>query len=361
MRRESSEYLQAVYEAIWTRLGAPPEEARIYARCFVRADLAGKETQGIACIPLVYPWIRRGGIEFGRPIKVVKEDAGFALVDGQRGPGQVVCTRAMELAIEKARTATVASVWVRNSNDFTMASNYSTMALEHDYFGLAMSNGVPLVAPWGGRDPVFNTSPMSFAVPAGAEKPIVFDGAMSAVYHGHVVLAARQRRLMPESPLVDDDGRITNDPVPLIVDPFDRNSPQRGAIRTLGAKGFAWVLLVEVLSGIMSGGASAPEIPFDQSAEMPWTGGMFLMAINVGNLVDLEAFKIKVDGIIRNCKASRLADGFKEIVLPGERAQREADRRARDGVPIRDEDWANIVGIAGELGVDLDALRSRVN
>jgi L-2-hydroxycarboxylate dehydrogenase (NAD+) len=361
MRRESSEYLQAVYEAIWKRLGAPAEEARIYARCFVRADLAGKDTQGIACIPLVYPWIRKGGIAFGRPTKVVKEDTGFALVDGQRGPGQVVCTRAMQLAIEKARTATVASVWVRNSNDFTMASNYSTMALEHDFFGLAMSNGVPLVAPWGGRDPVFNTSPMSFAVPAGAEKPIVFDGAMSAVSHGHVVLAARQRRLMPDSPIVDENGRTTSDPVPLIVDPFDRNSPQRGAIRTLGAKGFAWVILVEVLSGIMSGGASAPEIPFDQSAEMPWTGGMFLMAINVGNLIDLDAFKAKVDGLIRSCKASRMADGFSEIVLPGERAQREADRRARDGIPVRDEDWANIVRIAGELGVDLDALRSQVS
>ena len=162
---------------------------------------------------------------------------------------------------------------------------------------------------------------------------------------------------MPESPLVDEDGRITNDPVPLIADPFDRNSAQRGAIRTLDAKGFAWVILVEVLSGIMSGGASAPEIPFDQSAEMPWTGGMFLMAINVGNLVDLDAFKAKVDGVIRNCKASRLADGFSEIVLPGERAQREAERRGRDGVPIRDEDWSNIVRIAEELGLDLDALR----
>ena len=358
MRRETSEYLQRVYEAIWTSLGAPPDEAEIYARCFVKADLAGKETQGIACIPLVYPWVRRGGIEFGRPIKVLKEGAGFALIDGQRGPGQVVCTKAMQIAIEKARTAAVASVWVRNSNDFTMASNYSTMALEHDYFGLAMSNGVPLVAPWGGRDPVFNTSPLSFAVPAGAEKPIVFDGAMSAVSHGHAVLAAREQRRMPGSPLVGDDGRITDDPVPLIADPFDRNSPQRGAIRALGAKGFAWLILVEVLSGIMSGGAPAPEIPFDQSAEMPWTGGMFLMAIDVGRLVDIDAFKAKVDGMIRNCKTSRLAEGFSEIVLPGEWAQREAERRARDGVPLRDEDWASIVRIAGEVGVDLDALRS---
>ena len=105
------------------------------------------------------------------------------LIDGNRGPGQVVATQAMEIAIEKAKNATVGLAWVRNSNDFTMASSYATMALEHDFIGLAMSNGVPLVSTWGGRDPVFNTNPLAFVVPAGTEKPIIFDGAMSSVSH----------------------------------------------------------------------------------------------------------------------------------------------------------------------------------
>lgn len=359
MLKEPADYLQAVYEALWRKCGASDEEARIIARCFLAADLFGKETQGIAAIPLLYPFARDGGVRFGAPIEVVKEGPGFALVDGHHGSGHVVATRAMEIAIAKAREATVGSVWVRNANDFTMATNYPIMALEHDYFGLAMCNGVPLVAPWGGRDAVFNTNPMAYAIPAGDELPIVYDGATSAVSHGHVVLAARDGARLPADQLVGEDGRFTDDPTPLVADPFDRGSEQLGAILALGgAKGFGWSILVDVLSGLMAGMATAKDIPIHQSAEHPWTGGIFVMAVNIANLVELDAFKAKVDGLIRNCKGSRLAEGFSEIVMPGERAQREAARRRRDGVPLRGEDWANVVRIAAELDVDLEALRT---
>ena len=357
MRTETAEYLRRAYQAIWHALGSRGEEAEIYARCFVRADLLGKETQGIACLPLVYPWIKAGAIQFGRPLTTVREGPSFALVDGNSGPGQVCATRAMAIAIDKAREHTVGCVWVRNANDFTLATAYAEMALEHDYFGLAMSNGVPLVAAWGGREPIFNTNPMSFVVPAGEELPIIYDGATSAVSHGHVVLAARDGRTMPDDPLVGDHGTATGDAVSLITDVFDRNSEQLGAIRPLGPKGFGWLILVEVLSSLMAGGSRAIEIPNHQSAEDPWTGGFFLMAVDIAALVDLDHFKGEVDQLIRSCRGSERADGISEIVMPGERAQREAERRAREGIPLRDEDWASLQRIAGEVGVDLDSLR----
>jgi LDH2 family malate/lactate/ureidoglycolate dehydrogenase len=362
MHRESAGFLQAVYESTWRGLGASTDEARIMANCFVRSDLAGagrgKEIAGIAAFPLVYRWVRSGGIRFGAPLTVVKEGASFALVDGGHGPGQVVTTRAMEIAIRKAREATVGCVWIRNGNDYCMATNYPVMALEHDFFGLAMSNGVPLVAPWGGREPVFNTSPMSFAIPAGQENPIVFDGSTSSVSHGTVVISARDRLRLPPHSYVDEDGHITDDPVPVTLDAYDRNSEQLGAILPLGPKGYGWLILVDVLSALMCGMSTAKDLPWNGSEDDPWTGGIFVMAINIGNLVDLNEFKAKVDGLIQNCKSARLADGFSEIVMPGERAMRETERRRREGVPLRDEDWGNVVTIAAEVGIDLEALRA---
>ena len=162
---------------------------------------------------------------------------------------------------------------------------------------------------------------------------------------------------MAGSPLVDQDGRATGDAGPLISDPFDRNSEQLGAIRPLGAKGFGWLILVEVVSSLMAGGSRALDIPFHQSAEDPWTGGFFLMAVDIGALVDLDHFKAEVDRLVRSCRSSERAEGFSEIVMPGERAQREAERRQREGIPLRDEDWGNVERIAGEVGVDLEALR----
>ena len=145
MRHVSADYLGAVYEAILRRCGASTEEARQYAQCFLNTDLHGKDTQGIALVPLVYPRIRRGAIRFGAPIKVVEEGPNFAIIDGGYGPGPVVATKAMEIAIEKARAATLGAVWIRNTNAYTMAADYPMMALEHDFFGFAACNGVPLV------------------------------------------------------------------------------------------------------------------------------------------------------------------------------------------------------------------------
>ena len=81
------------------------------------------------------------------------------------------------------------------------------------------------------------------------------------------------------------------------------------------------------------------------------------MAVDIGHLVDIDEFKAKVDGLIGNCKSSRPAQGFSEIIMPGERALKEAERRRREGIPLRDEDWANLVAIAREEGIEVEALR----
>ena len=98
----SAEYLRRVYAAIATALGADEEEAGTFARCFVDTDLRGKDTQGIKWIPGVATWVRRGAARFGAPFTIVQEGPAYALVDGGHGVGQVVATRAMDLAIRKA-------------------------------------------------------------------------------------------------------------------------------------------------------------------------------------------------------------------------------------------------------------------
>ena len=80
------------------------------------------------------------------------------------------------------------------------------------------------------------------------------------------------------------------------------------------------------------------------------------MAIDVNALMPLDQFKAKIDDLIRSVKRSRTAEGFSEILLPGERAQREAERRRREGVPVRDEEWGNVVAIAQEIDLDLKSL-----
>ncbi len=355
MRTESADNLRRNYEEIARRLGADDEEAAIFARPFIGADLRGRDTQGIACIPLVYPWFRDGGLEFGTPTTVVVDLPGLAIVDGAHGPGQVVAARAMDIAIEKAKSAGAACVWVRRTNDFTMASSYAMQALEHDCVGIAMSNGVPLVAPWGGRIPLFNTCPAAWAVPAGKYDPIVHDAAFSAVSHGVAVMAARDGRKLSGTPLVDENGTATDDPGPLILDPFDRNSPQLGAIQALGAKGSGWLFFVDIIAGVLSGGTTGTKIPFNPTRDQRSTVGHWLVAISLAALGDPDELKAGVDEVIELTKASAPAEGFDEVRYPGEAAGATQRERLRDGVPVREEHWEQLEAIADELGMQLMA------
>jgi L-2-hydroxycarboxylate dehydrogenase (NAD+) len=356
MRVFSARYLQRVYEAFAKTFRANGDEAAIFARCLVTADLQGKETQGMALFPLIYHLLRDSAAAFGTPIRMVKEGVAYAILDGGHGLGQVVATRAMEIAIQKAREAGVAAVWARNTNDIGMVANYSMQALPHDYVGIAMTNGVAFVAPWGGRDQIFSTNPISVAIPAGEERPILIDTSTSALSHGKVIMAARDHIELAAPLLVNELGRFVADPAPVIANAFDRESPQRGAILPLGHKGYNWVLLVDVLTGIMSGMTASKDIPEHPTKAHPATLGQFFMAINVSALMPIDQFKAKIDDLIRSVKRSRTAEGFTEILLPGERAQREAERRGQEGISVRDEEWKNIVAIARERGIDLDAL-----
>jgi LDH2 family malate/lactate/ureidoglycolate dehydrogenase len=353
----SAAYLERVCLEIARHFGAGEEEARIFARCFLLPDLRGHTTQGMAYLPTeVLPWLRDEITGFGRPFTVLNEGPAFAVVDGGHGLGQIVATRAMELAIRKARAAGVASVWVQNTTDFTMASNYTILALEQDCVGLVMSDGPRLVAPWGGRDPLFCTNPLSLAVPAGAEIPIVIDMATSAVSYGHVVRMARDGQRAQGPLLVDEAGQVTDDPAPLIVDPSKRESEIRGALLPLGPKGFGWLILVEVFAGLLSGAEASFNAVYPPTSQQPSTIGFYLMAIDVSRLMPVERFKAKVDAFIRAIKSSQPAEGFEQIVLPGERAAREEARRRREGVPMRDDEWAQLVAACNELGLDLEQL-----
>jgi LDH2 family malate/lactate/ureidoglycolate dehydrogenase len=106
----------------------------------------------------------------------------------------------------------------------------------------------------------------------------------------------------------------------------------------------------------MSGMTASKDVPEPPTKERPSTLGQFLMAIDVSALMPLDQFKAKIDDLIRSIKKSRPAEGFSEILLPGERAQREAERRKRKGIPVRDEEWGNVVAIARGLELDLHTL-----
>lgn len=345
------ERLSELYRRFARHHGAGEEEAATFAANLLRADLRGHTSQGIGLLPYCDELIAEGAMAFGRPFEVLRETAATALVDGHRGVGQVIGTRAMGLAIAKARELGVGLVSVRRSSDFAMASAYALQALEAGQIGLAMSTGPLLVAPWGGRDARFCTNPIALAVPAGERDPIVIDMATSAYSMGAVVRAARDRRRLDGAAVVDADGRYTDDPAVAILDVMHRESRMAGALLPAGPKGFAWVLLVELLAGLLSGErqweAERPASPDERPAHY----GQTFLAIGIEHFQEPAAFAAAADRMIATLASTRPAQGFERVRLHGAEAAAE-ERRCRDqGVPVRSEEWEMVEELTQRLGI----------
>lgn len=355
MPKFSKQQLTHAIEALAKACGAPADEARTFAQCHVRADLRGHATQGLQIVNIIFDFLASGVEKFAVETPILKEGPAFAVMDGNRGVGCVVATRAMDYAIKKAQTSGIACVWVRQGGIFSMASNYAMQALDHDQIGIAAENGVPFVAPWGGRDPFFSTNPFSMAIPSEKELPIVIDMAAGSFSAGNVLAAKKAGKRMPSPHLVDKAGNYTDNPSSIDMAPDHQIN--LGGIVAQGPRGYGWTIMVEMLAGILSGmEASYKNIVDTHNNQIDLNHGQFFMAINVQSLMQVDIFKQKVDQFIQSLTSNRPATGFESVRLPGEQAAINEKNYLENGIPVQDRDWDQFCKQGNTLGLDMNAI-----
>ena len=85
-------------------------------------------------------------------------------------------------------------------------------ALPHGMIGLAMTNALPTMAPWGGRRQDRRHQPARGRLPAAEEPPIVLDIAFGATAHGKIRVYQQKGFPIPEGWASDEDGNPTTEP-----------------------------------------------------------------------------------------------------------------------------------------------------
>jgi hypothetical protein len=187
-----AEALRAFIAAAFEKVGMPAADASTVAALMTDADLHGADGHGVFRLPQYIRRIRAGGVNLNPDIRVFKERAGMALVNGDNGMGHLVMKRAAEVAIEKARTAGVAWVGAQWSNHAGPASLYARMPLAADMIGLYLAVGnANHLPPWGGIEMLLSTNPIAAAIPAGEEPPLVLDMATTVTAYGKIIAAAQ--------------------------------------------------------------------------------------------------------------------------------------------------------------------------
>lgn len=149
VRHMKPEPLRALIGRLFTAAGAPPGDAATVAEVLVEADLRGVESHGSTRVAGYISMIRLGLLNPRPKVQVLRETASTAMLEGDQGFGIVVARQAMEMAIDKGRSAGIACVTARNVTHTGMVGFYPMMAAQRGLIGLSCNNGPTILPPYG--------------------------------------------------------------------------------------------------------------------------------------------------------------------------------------------------------------------
>src|SRR5580698_10809256 len=344
----TSARLKAFIEEAMVKLGLPDQDAAVVAELMTQADLQGSDGHGVSRLPQYARRIKAGGFNTRPNIRVVREQASTAVVNGDNGMGHLVMKRAAEIAIEKARTTGIGWVNSQFSNHAGPASLYASMPLQHDmiglYFAVGNANHLP---PWGGLDMLLSTNPIAAAIPAKDEQPIILDMATTVAAYGKVKTKALRGETMPVGWMIDRLGQPLTDP----------KRADEGMLLPLGGmeagyKGYGLAMIIGLLAGTLGGAAMGKDvIDFNHDDGSVTNTGQAVAAINIAAFGDVAVFKASVDTLVRDFRNSNRMPGVDRIFVPGEHSHATREARMRDGIPIPPALMRGLDQVAADLGI----------
>ncbi len=319
--------------AALVELGVARPDAALVADCLVSANLDGVDTHGVARLPTYLRRIAQGAINAQAVVREVSSHGAVSVLDGDNALGPVAALAGMQRAAAAAATHGIGCASVRNSNHFAHAAYYCEWAAQRGLVGVCSSGGEPNVAPWGGRKAFFTNSPVAVAAPTSTD-PVVVDFATSVSSRGNIMLAKLMGQSIPDNWAVDAAGKPTTDPAAALA----------GSVLPMGgAKGYAFIVALEILNGVLAGGPFAPHVG-SQAAQDGRAAGVphFFMALDPAAFMPRETFLARMDRLVAETRSAERSDPDVPILIPGERRRRIAAERRADGIPLPEQVLADL-------------------
>lgn len=345
---KSADELKDFVTRIFAAAGGDESNSRILAEHLVDANLSGVDTHGVWHVAGYVKEIQAGHIVPTAHPEILKETPSTALVSGNWTFGQVAAKYAMEVAIDKAANQNVALVGLVKANHIGRLGEYVEMAATENMISMVWAGGFaeeePFSVPYGGRERLLSTNPVAMAFPAGQEPRMMFDFATTASSGVKIIRAHREKQEVPLGWIVDKEGNFTTN----TDDFFDGG----GAAPAGGHKGYAFMLAVEWLGRIFTGADSHSEA--GRGGPVMGHQGVTLVVFRADLFQPLDEYGGRADELRRRVQAVAPASGFEEVLVPGDPEYRTRSGRQRDGIPIPDYLWQELVDVANSLGVETE-------
>ncbi len=354
--RFAVETLKRFCAEVFIACGVGAENASVSADVLVSADARGIPSHGLARLRRYVNGLGTGLMLGGGDFKTIRESPVSLLIDAQGSLGAPVSKYAMDRVIEKAGISGMAFACVHNSNHFGIAGYYAMMALERDMIGICMTNTAALGVPTFGRDVLFGTNPLAFAAPADTEKAFVLDMSTTVVTRGKLEVYDRLGKDLPSGWAVDKNGVTAVKPGPLLDDMLHRRGggivPLGGDSEEFGGhKGFGLAVMVDIMTGVLSGSQSGAEI-FDSETSSARVSHCF-GAMKTDLFQDPADFRRNMDRMLYALRTTECAEGADRVYYAGLKEFEAEELAAREGIALPEKVVQALRGIGDEFGIGL--------
>jgi|SRR5579862_232012 len=337
------EELQKFCVNLLVAAGLPAAKAAFAVETLVAANLRGVDSHGVQLLMYYLEQLDRRDVDPRTDGRVVSESGACLLYDGQNGMGQSVAAICCDHAVRLARNSGLGLVVARDSSHFGAAAFWGQRIAAANMIGIVMCNASPIVPPWQGKQGRLGTNPICMCVPAGEQPTWLLDMATTTVAAGKILKASLSGdKTIPAGWAMDVDGVPTTDTgiaiEHLLLSPLG------------GYKGSGLAMMVEILCGVLGGGALAMEIGTLRTPG-PMRPTQFFLAIDIQRYIPLADFRARMDRVIRDVKSAAPAEGYSEVLVAGEPEERMEQERRRNGIPLAQGTWDKLAEAAGKLGV----------
>jgi LDH2 family malate/lactate/ureidoglycolate dehydrogenase len=233
----------------------------------------------------------------------------------------------------------------RSSNHFGAAAFWAQRISSQGMIALVVSNASPAVAPWQGKDGRVGTNPLCMSLPSTGKGAWLLDMATTTVAMNRIVKAAANgEKTIPPGWAMDSEGNPST----------DTGKALTGLLMPLGGyKGSGLGLMIEILCGVLGGGAMSTEVGGVHIVERPMNTSQMFMAIDVSRFLSPQEFEVRMEYLIEKVKSSRPAQGYDEVLVAGDPEWRTEALRKRKGIPIDESLWSKLSELSDELDVSL--------
>ena len=327
MRTIAAAKLVDLVAAIMCAGGSSTAEAQTIAQRLVDSNLVGHDSHGVLRVGKYLEWVRMGWLRPNTSPTIVFESETIAIIDGNRGFGQVIGEFATKLGIAKAAESGVAMIGLRNCGHLGRLGDWAEMAAAAGQRVAALSQHVGRAT----RRPVRRLGPAPVDQPDGDRRSACGWPAGDPRHHdlhrrrGQADGRVEQRRA--RAGWVDHKhGKPTTDP----KDFYDG-----GALLTIGAhKGSGLSMLTDLLAGAVTTGRSS------DPADTVLRNNMLSIYIAPAAYDKSGAVAVEAKRLVDWVKASPQGIADDRVLAPGEVERRTRAARLANGVALDGHDVA---------------------